>query len=233
VSGRVAALALVVGALAALAIALLATGTEPDAEARRAMGLGPGADAHADAQSLASRGDAAPAARRAREDEEHDEAPAPAASQAMRDVVAAGPDTLAPAASTAAAPHDVGAPSAAEVEVDDEDDERGFTRVYAPDKDGIQAAMAEAKPLVRECYEAWLHAHPDLGGKIVVAFTITDPPDDDGDEARVTDVRLVDSSVDHAPLEGCILNVAASLRFERPEGGKLQVSYPFRFDNGE
>ncbi|MFO0745389.1 MAG: AgmX/PglI C-terminal domain-containing protein [Myxococcota bacterium] len=124
-----------------------------------------------------------------------------------------------------------GGPAGADV--DEDDDRRGFTHVYAPDATGIRAAMTEAKPLIAECYAAWLRAHPDLGGKVVVTFTIADPPtgsaDDDADQARITRVAIADSTVDHALLEGCVMNVAAGLRFDRPDGGTLSVSYPFVF----
>ena len=127
-------------------------------------------------------------------------------------------------------PHDVdardevaGAPSP------DEDDQRGYRHVYAPDRTGIQAAVREAKPLIQECYEGWVRVHPDLAGKIVVAFTIADPSDDDDDEARITEVEINESTVAHESLEGCVRNVVSGLRFERPEGGTLKVSYPFVF----
>lgn len=114
----------------------------------------------------------------------------------------------------------------------DEAGEEGDARmIYAPTASGIRAAMAEALPDIGECYEAWIEAHPELAGKIVVRFTVV--ADDGADEARVTETRLVGSDVAHPLLEGCVLNVASSLRFDPPAGGSLVVSYPFRFDSGE
>lgn len=114
-------------------------------------------------------------------------------------------------------------------EADEADAPQGS--VHAPDRQGIQAAMNEARPLIGECYDAWLRAHPELAGKLVVHFTINDPlPEDDEGLARVTVADIDDSTVDHALLEGCVMNVVAGLRFDPPESGKLRVSYPFLFD---
>lgn len=136
------------------------------------------------------------------------------------------------ASSRAAGRATAGSPDALDDD-DDDDDRQGHTQVYAPDALGIRAAMNEARPLVAECYEGWVRAHPDLAGRLTVTFTIADPTPgsaaDDADEARITKVALAASTLDHALLEGCVLNVVSGLRFDRPEDGSLTVSYPFVF----
>jgi hypothetical protein len=66
-----------------------------------------------------------------------------------------------------------------------------------------------------------------------VRFVIADPESDDDEAlARVAEVQLLDTSLTGEParfIEGCVMNVMASLRFDPPEGGKLVVSYPFIF----
>ena len=115
-----------------------------------------------------------------------------------------------------------------------EDPEEEARLVYAPDREGIQGAIRAEREALRECYAAWLAASPKLGGTAKLTFVIADPGEG-GDErlARVTEVTLAHSALTEAPgraaLEGCLLNVLSSLRFDPPEGGRLQVSYPFQF----
>jgi len=103
-------------------------------------------------------------------------------------------------------------------------------------REGIRAAIRAAIPDIRDCYDAWLQARPELGGRLAVRFTIESAGgeatgQDDGTDvpARVTNVRIVSSELDHGLLEGCVLNVTAGLRFRPPRGGKITVTYPFRF----
>lgn len=97
---------------------------------------------------------------------------------------------------------------------------------WSVDRDGIQGAVREALPDIRECYQGWLRANPALAGKVTVRFTIATDPDD-GERGKVTKAALVASDVGHPLMEGCVLNVMAGLAFEAPLDGKpLDVNYP-------
>lgn len=111
--------------------------------------------------------------------------------------------------------------------------------VYAPDATGIRAAMAEATPQIKDCYEAWIRERPELAGKLKLTFTIAQPEGEaeagreDERIARVTRVSVADSTVDHALLEGCVMNVTSGLKFDPPEADELTVQYPFVFSTGD
>lgn len=132
--------------------------------------------------------------------------PSPAPPEASPEPVAAEPDVAAGEA----------------VETTDAPVVRG---VWPTDADGIRSAVREALPDLRQCYDAWLQAHPDLGGTVKASFTIA--ADADGAEAGVTEVHLQESTVGQPFLEGCVLNVLSALRFEPPPDGPVTVTYPF------
>lgn len=108
---------------------------------------------------------------------------------------------------------------------DPEDD--ADTTVWPLTAKGIRGAIRARIAEIKECYDGWLAADDELGGKLVLAFTIeTDP---EGELARVSNTEIQDSSLDHPGLERCVLIMAESLRFEAPAGGKVTVRYPLRF----
>lgn len=107
--------------------------------------------------------------------------------------------------------------------------DRARELVFSPDKDGVQGAVREALPAIQECYEGWLEADPGLAGAIKVRFTV----EADGEEARVTSASLLSSTMAHPFVEGCVLNAMSGLRFDPPEGGRLDVTYPLRFAPSE
>ena len=119
-----------------------------------------------------------------------------------------------------------------EDEPSDDDDSAGTAAVYEVDYGGIQAGIQSQLEPIRECYQAWLDKNPDIGGKIMLAFTI-DPDEDAPEEAGVHGVEILDgSTVDHLFLEGCVMNAVGDLRFEAPpDGGSISVNYPIVFSN--
>lgn len=92
-------------------------------------------------------------------------------------------------------------------------------------RDGIQAAMKEVIPELRDCYDGWVQREPSLGGAIAVAFVIDV---DDAGVGAVSGLSIVDGGLGHAALEGCVLNVMNDLSFE-PPGSPVNVTYPFNF----
>jgi len=127
-------------------------------------------------------------------------------------------------------PGDEGEPGGEGEDADEEDADGvagGEEPVLWPvDKDGINGVIRESLGDIRECYDQWLQANPDLSGKIVVQFTIG------GDEemARVTDIGIAESEVGHLLMEGCLMNVMEEFTFEPvADGGEVEVNYPFVF----
>jgi hypothetical protein len=100
--------------------------------------------------------------------------------------------------------------------------------VYAVSAEGIRGAVTEALPKIKACYEGWVVANPALAGRLRVAFTITAEADAE-DIARITEVHIQGSELDHGLLEGCVLNVVDGLSFDPPPDGAVTVTYPFHF----
>lgn len=138
---------------------------------------------------------------------------------------AAAPPVVAPEAPSPVAP-------AAPTEEDEPDPATAL--VWSPDKEGIQGAVREVIPEIKECYEGWLEADRTLGGTLRVRFSIEVP--EGGTEAQVTNAALLSSDMDHPFMEGCVLNAMSQLRFDPPQNGKLDVTYPLKFqakDDGD
>jgi TonB family protein len=74
---------------------------------------------------------------------------------------------------------------------------------------------------VKYCYEQELTQRPDLGGRILVRFTIAA-------SGQVIASDLQNSTVGDARVERCIVAAVHRWEFPKPlDGGLLQVSYPF------
>jgi hypothetical protein len=104
----------------------------------------------------------------------------------------------------------------------------------ALDKEYIRDRIREdLVPVAVECYESVLADQPDAGGKIVMSFAILGDPDVGGvvDEAAVDTVQ---SDFDNAFLRECMTQSLMALHFDAPpEGGRVEVTYPFVFEPGE
>ena len=120
---------------------------------------------------------------------------------------------------------------AAERPAETEDHELG-----ALNKQYIQDVVREdLLPLVKECYDTALEHAPDLGGKVVLQFSIS------GDESVggiVDEVEFGDAPLPlgkNPEFAECLRESTASVLFEPPEGGgRVTVHYPFVFEsNGE
>lgn len=95
------------------------------------------------------------------------------------------------------------------------------------DEEGIDAAVFPQLRDIRECYQAWLEAQPDLAGRIVVRFVVSEQ----GGTGVVDRIAIVEgTSTGNTLFEGCVMNVMSELRFEAPPGGgTVEVDYPFVF----
>jgi len=101
------------------------------------------------------------------------------------------------------------------------------TTTRAPDKEGIRAAMRDAIPKLKECYEPWAAMNPELSGKISASFVLGP------DGGTPDDVHVVEGGLGSEALDGCILSVVESeLHFARTADGEpVRVTYPLRFSS--
>jgi TonB family protein len=75
---------------------------------------------------------------------------------------------------------------------------------------------------VRRCYEAQFRSHPDLAGKITVAFTI-EP------SGQVTDAGITENALGEK-VGQCVVAAMRTWHYPRPFGGEaVRVSYPWVF----
>jgi hypothetical protein len=100
------------------------------------------------------------------------------------------------------------------------------------DKEYIRASVKELLPLLQDCYEQALDAHPpetNLDGSIVVEFTIEGEPGVGGvvSESAVDDKE---STLADASVRECIQETMYALEIDPPAGGgSVHVRYPFSF----
>ncbi|WP_437486470.1 AgmX/PglI C-terminal domain-containing protein [Sorangium sp. So ce1014] len=87
--------------------------------------------------------------------------------------------------------------------------------------DAISAAVADALPAWRSCYEAALAGAPALWGRLAIRFHVTDSGA--VDEAFEAESRFPDER-----LTRCVLRRARALTFPAPEGGDLRFVVPLR-----
>lgn len=86
----------------------------------------------------------------------------------------------------------------------------------------IKAVMNKNASGFKYCYERSLAKNPSLQGKVTISFTI-------GTKGTVTRAEVKGTSLDDAEVEKCILNRMKKLRFPKPKGGAVKVSYPLIF----
>ena len=224
----------------------IADATIPDATTPDAATPDAGVDAHAplpdagadDVHSPAAAVAPPPRAPAPRPAEPAPTAPAPAASHRSPRPIPRG--AALPAVRRAASPTALDDALAAAATDGTEPNEDAERLVYAPDREGIQTAVGGEMEHLRECYEAWLKADPDIGGEVTVQLVISAPdpaldPDPDSDDealARISGVKIMGTSLTGESaqfIEGCVMNVMSSLLFDPPAGGPLTIYYPFIF----
>lgn len=106
---------------------------------------------------------------------------------------------------------------------------------FATDRDGIQAAMRDKLPELKECFEPWQKLNPELGGRITASYKISsETSSDDKSEARIKELYIKDGGLGNDLLDGCVLASFKSLHFETPDGGgEIEVNYPLTFSGGD
>jgi hypothetical protein len=115
-------------------------------------------------------------------------------------------------------------------------EERRVVRIDAdqPLIDSSSAGHLDASQLTREvrgrlgalraCYERSLKRNPNLAGKLLLHLTITGA-------GTVSSVDLTSDSLDDSDLAGCVRSSVLRWRFPAPDGGSIEVSFPFVFQS--
>lgn len=75
------------------------------------------------------------------------------------------------------------------------------------------------------CYERRLIDNPSISGKITFEWVIKT-------NGRVRNVRQRSSTVGDAKVSSCVKRVIKKMKFPRPKGGEVEISYPFVFRQG-
>jgi len=99
--------------------------------------------------------------------------------------------------------------------------------VWPATSEGVRHAMAESLTPLASCYKGWLAVDPNIAGRIQIAFTVAERPDEPG-VGGATNVHLVSTTTDSAPFEACVASVMRDLAFDVP-AADLQVTYPLLF----
>ena len=86
----------------------------------------------------------------------------------------------------------------------------------------IMRVVRQNQAAVRYCYESELQRQPSLRGRIEIAWRINR-------EGRVTTSRVARSTMGNARVEGCIVRQVRNWRFPEPDGGEVDVTFPFIF----
>jgi hypothetical protein len=94
-------------------------------------------------------------------------------------------------------------------------------------KDRIQEDLV---PVARECYESALEDDPELGGKLLMKFTIIGA-EEVGGVVEDASIDELGSDLRNPFLEECMRESLMAVSFdEAPEdGGRVEVTYPFAF----
>jgi len=90
-------------------------------------------------------------------------------------------------------------------------------------KDVIAAIVRKHQNEIKYCYEVELNKHPDLYGKVSVAWTI----DGTGD---VSEANVNETTMNNANVENCMATKIRRWKFPEPKGGgQVFVTYPWIF----
>jgi len=89
----------------------------------------------------------------------------------------------------------------------------------------IMRVVRQNQAAVRYCYENQLQRQPSLRGRIEIAWRMNR-------EGRVTTSRVARSTMGNPGVEGCIVRQVRNWRFDQPDGGEVDVVFPFIFGSG-
>ena len=108
----------------------------------------------------------------------------------------------------------------------------GVVKSEAPAVDGELDPAMVAKEVrtrlgaIKACYERALKRNPNLSGKVVIHWTITQA-------GTVSGVDVEQDTLGDAEVASCIKALVARWRFPAPSGGSVEVSFPFVFQSSQ
>ena len=93
------------------------------------------------------------------------------------------------------------------------------------DRDAVGKVINEHVNEIRSCYERALLRDPNLGaGKVLLEWTI-------GIEGSVTKVGAKVATIKSNEVVSCLLDTVRAMKFPKPTGGEVIVSYPVLFNS--
>lgn len=90
-------------------------------------------------------------------------------------------------------------------------------------KELIDKEVRRHRPQISFCYNAQLTRKPDLSGKVTLSWIIRL-------DGSVSNAKVKSSSLGNSDAESCMVRALGGWRFPKPEGGVVEVEYPFVFD---
>lgn len=88
-------------------------------------------------------------------------------------------------------------------------------------RDEIRVVVRAKMPEVRACFDAGLAEAPDIGGRVLLRFTINT-------DGRAGPVEIAEDELG-ASVAGCLAEAVEHWQFPRPRGGPVTIAYPFVF----
>lgn len=89
----------------------------------------------------------------------------------------------------------------------------------------VRLVVRAKLPEIRGCFEAGLRRSPEIGGRVLLRFTINS-------RGKPENVRVVEDHLGEAAVSDCIIARLAEWQFPRPRGGaSIEIAYPFVFSS--
>ncbi|MBX3270614.1 MAG: AgmX/PglI C-terminal domain-containing protein [Sandaracinaceae bacterium] len=89
----------------------------------------------------------------------------------------------------------------------------------------IMRVVRRNQSAVRYCYETEFQRNPNLRGRIEIRWRIAR-------NGTVSSASLASSTMGNGHVEGCIVRQVRRWRFDEPDGGEVDVNFPFIFGTG-
>jgi hypothetical protein len=94
-------------------------------------------------------------------------------------------------------------------------------------REEIRLVVRAKLPNVRACFDAGLARAPDLGGRVLLRFTI-------GPDGRAGSIAVDEDELQDAIVTDCLRAELASWQFPRPrDGAAITITYPFVFSSAD
>lgn len=87
---------------------------------------------------------------------------------------------------------------------------------------GVIAALTAALAPLQSCYQAALYRDPSLEGIVTLKWVVSE-------RGNVGGVSIIRSAITNAGLQQCVKDEIARIRFPRPKGGPVAITYPLVF----